>query len=66
MLLTILKPVLVVPVVAVLGAVGMALSIITAPIWIPALWFSCRNHMNDQRYLQSHHDLQTNGLSGWG
>jgi hypothetical protein len=48
------EPVLVVPVAAVAGVVGLVLAIVTSPIWLIILWFAYKKHLKDTRDLAEH------------
>jgi hypothetical protein len=57
-LLEILEPIVIVPVAAVVGSVGLLLAIATTPIWGIALWVAYKKHLRDRRLLEAHPDLQ--------
>jgi hypothetical protein len=53
-LIVFFEPVLVVPVAAVAGVVGLVLAIVTSPIWLIILWFAYKKHLKDTRDLAEH------------
>jgi hypothetical protein len=61
-LLEILEPIVVVPVAAVFGSVGLLLAIAATPIWGIALWVAYQKHVRDRRLLEAHPDLQGRDL----